>query len=212
MGTISKGILGGFSGKVGTVVGANWRGMDVIRSVPKKIQRTPTESQMIQRLKFALVTQFLAPVGPLTRSWYGQPSGVKSRRNLAVSYHIKEAVTGVNPDFMMDYVKVIMTKGELPSVQEPDVVPAAGALLGCSWEDNSDQGLANPDDLFLIVIYNETRKLFDYQHTAARSALSFNMQLPATWTGEEVQCWVSFISADEKKQANSIYMGAMVLL
>jgi hypothetical protein len=26
MARISKGILGGFSGKVGTVVGANWRG------------------------------------------------------------------------------------------------------------------------------------------------------------------------------------------
>ncbi len=32
MGTISKGILGGFSGKVGTVVGGSWKGIDYMRS------------------------------------------------------------------------------------------------------------------------------------------------------------------------------------
>jgi hypothetical protein len=30
MGTIKKGILGGFSGKVGTVVGASWKGISYI--------------------------------------------------------------------------------------------------------------------------------------------------------------------------------------
>ena len=42
MANISKGILGGFSGKVGTIVGANYRGKDIIRSVPKKSGRKPT--------------------------------------------------------------------------------------------------------------------------------------------------------------------------
>ena len=32
MGRISKGILGGFSGTVGTVVGGNWKGIDYMRS------------------------------------------------------------------------------------------------------------------------------------------------------------------------------------
>ncbi len=35
MAEIKKGILGGFSGKVGTVVGVNWRGKDIIRSYQK---------------------------------------------------------------------------------------------------------------------------------------------------------------------------------
>ena len=30
MAEIKKGILGGFSGKVGTVVGANWRGTNIL--------------------------------------------------------------------------------------------------------------------------------------------------------------------------------------
>ena len=48
MGTIKKGILGGFSGIVGTVVGANWRGMDIMRSRPKARDGTPTPLQILQ--------------------------------------------------------------------------------------------------------------------------------------------------------------------
>ena len=32
MGTIKQGILGGFSGKVGSVVGASWKGISYMRS------------------------------------------------------------------------------------------------------------------------------------------------------------------------------------
>ena len=212
MATIQKGILGGFSGKVGTVVGANWRGQDVIRSVPKKSKRIPTELQQEQRLKFRLSSKFLAPIAPLTRNWFGQPAGVKSRRNLALSYHIKEAITGVFPDYVMNYVKVIIAKGELPGPQETTVAPAAGALLEFAWEDNSEAGLASPDDLFLAVVYNEGRNLFEFRHTALRSAMAFSLALPTSWTGETIQCWCGFVSADGKKQANSIFMGAVVLL
>jgi hypothetical protein len=211
MATIQKGILGGFSGKVGTVVGANWRGQDVIRSVPKKSTRVPTELQQEQRLKFSLVSKFLAPIATLTRNWFGQPSGVKSRRNLALSYHIMEAVAGVFPDYLMDYVKVIITKGELPGPQQATVTPEADAVLAFAWEDNSASGLASPDDLFLAVVYNESKNLFEFRQIALRSAMAFSFALPTNWATDTVQVWSGFISADEKKQANSIFMGSVVL-
>ncbi|HJV78940.1 MAG TPA: hypothetical protein VJ602_11205 [Paludibacter sp.] len=34
MAIFSKGILGGFSGKVGNVIGSTWRGKDVLRNLP----------------------------------------------------------------------------------------------------------------------------------------------------------------------------------
>ena len=55
MGTYNKGILGAFSGKVGPVVGATWRGKDVMRSLPKKSNRLATAFQQQQRSKFAMV-------------------------------------------------------------------------------------------------------------------------------------------------------------
>jgi len=52
MGKIKTGILGGFQGKVGTVIGSTWRGESIMRALPKTAAKAPTESQRIQRLKF----------------------------------------------------------------------------------------------------------------------------------------------------------------
>jgi hypothetical protein len=59
MGTIKKGILGGFSGKVGTVVGASWRGISYMRSLPQKVRNPRTQGQRSQRNKFALALSLL---------------------------------------------------------------------------------------------------------------------------------------------------------
>ncbi|HYI78895.1 MAG TPA: DUF6266 family protein [Chryseolinea sp.] len=213
MGTFQKGILGGFSGKVGTVVGANWRGKDILRSLPKRSNRIPTASQIEQRLKFALIAHFLRPITIIVSAFFGQRSEYKSRRNLAVSYHMTEAVTGTSPDFLVDYQKVIITKGDLLGLQDAVVTPQAGALLDFAWTDNSGQGLALADDQLIIAVYNESRDLFEYRlGVATRDALTYTMSLPTTWIGETVQCWSSFSNSAGKKAANSIFMGAIVLL
>ncbi|WP_336734977.1 DUF6266 family protein [Chryseobacterium sp. VD8] len=62
MARITKGILGGFSGKVGTIVGANWRGQDIIRSIPKPSSKQPTNKQLLQQTRFSMVISFLQPL------------------------------------------------------------------------------------------------------------------------------------------------------
>lgn len=57
-----KGILGPFTGLVGTVVGATWKGIQIMRSRPVKPGGIPTEAQERQRAAFALTMQFLRPI------------------------------------------------------------------------------------------------------------------------------------------------------
>jgi len=49
MGTIRKGVLGGFSGKVGTVVGSSWKGVSFMRSLPGKVKDPRTLLQLNHR-------------------------------------------------------------------------------------------------------------------------------------------------------------------
>ncbi|HEX3025140.1 MAG TPA: DUF6266 family protein [Chitinophagaceae bacterium] len=51
MGTINKGILGGFSGKVGTVIGATWKGIDYMRSKSSKKPGNFSDAQLEQQAK-----------------------------------------------------------------------------------------------------------------------------------------------------------------
>ncbi len=41
MGKIKQGILGGFRGKVGTVIGASWNGISYMRDATRLLQRAP---------------------------------------------------------------------------------------------------------------------------------------------------------------------------
>lgn len=45
MGTIKQGILGGFSGKVGTVIGSSWKGISYMRSRAQSVKNPRTEGR-----------------------------------------------------------------------------------------------------------------------------------------------------------------------
>jgi hypothetical protein len=213
MGTISKGILGGFSGKVGTVVGANWKGIDIIRSLPKKGSRVATELQAIQRLKFGLVIRFLSPLTTVLRAYYGNNPNAKSRSNLAVSYHVQDAIAGAYPEFAMDFTKVIVAKGDLLGLGNAQAAPQATAEIAFSWEDNAGQGLALGTDQLVVVAHNEQRNLSEIRdQVASRSALAYTMSFPDSWVGDTVHCYVTFASEDGKKNGLSVYMGPQVLV
>ena len=53
MGIIKQGILGGFSGKVGSVVGTSWKGRAVMKAMPLSVANPRTSGQVNQRTKFS---------------------------------------------------------------------------------------------------------------------------------------------------------------
>ena len=60
MAILHQGILGAFSGKVGTVVGYLWRGRQVVRAYRKEINYPNTESQQAEREWFVSMVRFAA--------------------------------------------------------------------------------------------------------------------------------------------------------
>jgi len=57
MAKINQGILGGFSGKVGGIVGSSWKGIAVMKAKPLSVANPKTAGQVTQRKKFASVQQ-----------------------------------------------------------------------------------------------------------------------------------------------------------
>jgi hypothetical protein len=121
MGTIKKGILGGFSGKVGTVVGASWKGIAYMRSLPLKVRNPRTEPQRMQRSKFSLSLSLLQPMTAFLRTGWKLYAHKQSPFNAAMSYTIANAVTGIYPDYDIDPSKVLVSRGAL--------APAAGTAV-----------------------------------------------------------------------------------
>lgn len=212
MGTYNKGILGAFSGKVGPVVGATWRGKDVMRSLPKKGNRLATEFQQAQRSKFAMTTEFLSGVQPVIKRYFGNDTGLKTRRNQAMSYLMKEAIVFNDPNYEWDYTKVLISKGDLLGINNGAVTAGTGQNLDFSWTDNSGQGEAQVTDKLVVVVYEPTSKATVYSlNAASRDDESATVQLPSFLSGLEVQVWATFVSSNDKLAATSIYLGAVMV-
>ncbi|SIS65156.1 hypothetical protein SAMN05421786_101751 [Chryseobacterium ureilyticum] len=213
MARITKGILGGFSGKVGTIVGANWRGKDIIRSVPTPNNRPPSEKQMLQQMKFKLVIGFLRPLGFIQKKYFGVNSGSKSRINLAVSYTISEAVQMVADTPELIYNKVLITKGDLTGFQNVVAAPQAGNKIKLTWEDNSVQGNAKGTDKVTVICYSKELDSFAiFEAVADRSALTTEVTLPAYYATKDMQVWAYLNALDESIVCNSSYLGTLKLI
>lgn len=210
MGTFKKGILGGFSGKVGTVVGSNWRGLDVMRSLPKRSKSSITQLQASQRQRFALAMEFLSPLTTILTAYFGSPSGTSSRLNNAASYHLKEAIVGDSPNYGIDYSKVIVSKGELIGVKNAAVTAPVAGGIHVAWDDNSDQVLARSTDLLLLVAYNPDKSQFVIaQGPATREDATAAIGIPNTFGGDTLHVWIAFVNPDSQKAATSLYFGTL---
>lgn len=210
MATYKKGILGVFTGKVGTVVGSSWKGISYMRSLPKSSGKAPSQPQIDQRLKFGLVTSFLRPIKTLTNIGYRVVSGNLTPYNAAVSYHLSEAVIGVGQSFEIDYPKVIFSRGELPGVVMPTITAGAAGTVNLNWVDNSAANLAQPTDKAVVLLYNSITKEFVFSDTATRVATTEEVLLPPGFVDETLHCWMAFFAADDKQVSTSVYLGTVV--
>ena len=70
MGKMIQGLLGGFSGKVGPVVGCRWKNIYYIRSHAARVSNPNTERQQCQRGKFRTAVNFLKTILPFIQVGY----------------------------------------------------------------------------------------------------------------------------------------------
>lgn len=125
MGTIKQGILGGFSGKVGTVIGSSWKGISYMRGRAQSVKNPRTEGQVEQRSKFALTLDFLKPITAYVRTGYKTYASKQTAFNAAMSYIVKNAVSGAFPNYALDFSRVLVSRGSLTQPSSPNVSMSA---------------------------------------------------------------------------------------
>lgn len=205
MAEIAQGILGGVSGKVGTIVGATWRGKNIIRAKPRKTSKPASEKQLDQRQKFKAVANFLSPLFALTSKYFGQYQGVKSRTNLAMSYHLLETIKKEGNDFVIDFPKVVITKGILNGLSAPKAERKDNSIA-LTWSDGVSSALSKAEDKVIAVVYNPDEKLFYItEATVKRSDKKLDVTLAATWTNTNNELWV--IVNNDNQCSTSMYIG-----
>ena len=113
MGTIKQGILGGFNGKVGTVIGSSWKGITYMRGQSQHVKNPRTAGQIYSRTAFKAVSAALSPIASTLRLTFAKSAGKMSAFNKAVSENYKKAIVDQDGTPVVDYSKLILSKGTL---------------------------------------------------------------------------------------------------
>ena len=113
MGTIKQGILGGFNGKVGTVIGSSWKGITYMRGQSQHVKNPRTAGQIYSRTAFKAVSAALSPIASTLRLTFAKSAGKMSAFNKAVSENYKKAIVDLDGTPVVDYSKLILSKGTL---------------------------------------------------------------------------------------------------
>lgn len=191
------------------MVGASWKGVDYIRSLPSKVRNPRSKGQVAQRTRFSLIAKFVRALLPVIRVGFKQSAGANnSAYSAAVSYNVHNAVKGEHPDLEIDFSNAMLSKGSLTGTYGVTATREPG-ILNAEWEPGA-RGNASVEDHVAIAAYNPIKQEAMYDlHAASRGDGSGELQLPTAWDGDEVEAFVMFISEDGKQVSDSVYTGRL---
>jgi len=211
MGKISQGILGGFSGKVGNVIGGNWKGINYMRVKPASVANPQTEGQMDQRSRFNAALKFLQPMKDFIKVGFKSYAVKMTEFNSAMSYILKNAIIGTYPDYGIDYSAALISKGTLSRATSALVESTVAGSVAFSWTDNTNGADALATDVAMVVVYNPVKVQASFLIAGTRADGNLTLLVPETFSGDEIHCYLAFKSATGTKVSDSVYVGAITV-
>lgn len=211
MAFMRHGILDGFSGKVGTVVGARVYGVQHMRARPIFNKRRNSTAVDIVKTKFELATRFIQSMKSIVAQTFEANPGMSSYSS-ATSDALQNAITGTYPDLQLDYSNVLVARGPIRILSASPIAVQEGTGIRFTW--NPDDGFPLPDEslhkVVLIFYHPKTDSSMMKISDANRKDGTVFVDLPhLRQTG--LITWLAFYSEQSKEYSKSSYSGSIQL-
>jgi hypothetical protein len=76
-----------------------------------------------------------------------------------------------------------------------------------SWQFTSNGYSSFADDIVILLVYNETAKMFLIYDEALRGDASFELQIPGIYSGNVIHSWAFALKRNRKVTSTSQYLG-----
>jgi len=212
MGRYNKGVHGAFSGKVGSVVGSSWRSINYLRSLPKISKKGASEAQIAHRTKFAISSQYLRPIKDILNIGFSDQQQAKSSGyNMAVRAFFNNAIVGDYPDFDVDFTKLELSRGSLTPLPGLGYAETNPGELTFTWQTDTNRYNAFADDAAMLVIYNQSKRMYMIYDEAARADGAFVAEISINYSGDVLHAWGFALHRDGKLASSSQYLGTLTV-
>ncbi|QZE15279.1 hypothetical protein K4L44_05450 [Halosquirtibacter laminarini] len=162
MGTINKGILGGFSGKVGSVIGSSWKGIQVMRSLPTASKRKKSSKSIEHQAHFKKVIDVISKGGVIFKQGFAPMAKGQTAFNAAFSRNFS-VFSMKSGKLDIAYDKFALSNGSLGNLKNFKATVNDLGTLSLDWNptnverfDNRDlmvQCLVATDDFESVMCY-----------------------------------------------------------
>ena len=161
MGKIKQGILGGFKGKVGTVIGASWNGIAYMRGLAQSVKNPKTAAQLQQRAFFKDLQSLVSQLSDeQLASLFPQVNRGMTRRNmltrqLAAAAAVTDDVKAVD----LAQLEGIGNGERIDSPMLESMVSVTDDVLDIYAEAAAAEAIGKPAEAnFIAVAYNVTKR------------------------------------------------------
>lgn len=185
------GILDGFVGKVGTVVGSFWKGKPVMRAYKRQVSDANSEAQQLIRTRFGAISSLAGAFH--SAILLGFKEIAKRKKMTEGDIFVQENWEAVHADTpgaaTADYTEMVIAKGHLPEAQFGAASFADPLSVEVPMTDSSGVIGADAHDLVYLFVYSPEAGAGMLSHNANRSDASMSVTVPAYWNGHRVHVW-----------------------
>lgn len=213
MATINRGILDGFFGKVGTVVGSFWKGTPVMRAYVRRIHDSKNNSQLLVRARFTAISDLASAF--LSAIRLGLHNDASRSRTTEANVFVKknwEAVQATTVDSVtIDYADLEVANGSLPGVQFGTADFDTPQQVEVAFDTNEEIDKTSLDDQVYLFVYCPDSKGGILSAPVKRSVKSISIMVPSYWGGMKVHLWGFTLGGDifnAGLTSDSVYIGS----
>jgi hypothetical protein len=213
MAIVQNPITGRTKKKFGTAVFSKQFGKNTMRTKPVEVRNPKTQLQKEQRTKFALMVELSRMFLGFIRLGFKQVAISMSQFNMFMKSNIYDVITGVYPNYAIDFTKLIVTKGTLTGADGASASAVAGRKVDLAWTDNTGTGDALVTDKAMQLILNYEKGAV-VQDTTNKTRLDASSQLtvPLSWVGDTVHVYLAFRDEAGARVADSQFLGSVIVL
>ncbi|SMC94534.1 DUF6266 family protein [Pedobacter nyackensis] len=209
MGVIKNGILGGFKGKTGTVVGYKLKDQDIIRGVGDGRKAPFTNGELKNQSKFGVSQRWLQPLTEFLRVGYKDYNTRYEGFVAAKSYISKNAIKQDDAGFHVDPELALLSYGDMDLAEKATAVSESPNTVTFKWSG----GKSEYDDRAMFVLYDIDGQDAEFDTAAVKRELKTGVfNTSESFSGRSVHAYIAFVSEDRKRRSNSQYLGVITVL
>ena len=201
MARLIEGILGGFRGSVGSLIGYNFKGGWFVRTKPRFVHNPRTEKQQEHRMLFGDMVRLASRMLPALKLGFRREAEERGMTEGNAFVKINWQRTGGR----LTYSELQVARGPLAPVGFEGYELDEEGVMTVRWEKKPTRGRANSDDRVVVLLYNAALGESKLVDRALRREQSVSILIPDGWAMEEVHVY-GFVRDSEGRCSGSSYI------